>query len=249
MNNNKSVFFLSDFHLGIPDAKQSLIREQKIVRFLNNISTKASHIFLVGDMFDFWFEYKYVVPKGFVRLLAKLAELKEMGVEVHVFHGNHDLWQFGYLEQEIGCIVHDKAYEITLAGKKFYIAHGDGIGPGQQWFKFILSIYRNVFFQRLFAFVHPYIGITAARWFSSRSRDKHAINDEKYLGDEKEFHVLFAKELVSRVQFDYIVLGHRHLPMEKQISDSCTLVNLGDWITHFTYAEFDGEKLQIKKFE
>lgn len=150
---HKKIYFASDFHLGIPDHASSLEREKRIVRWLDEVSRDASDIYLVGDLFDFWFEYKTVVPKGFVRLLGKMAEICDRGVQLHIFHGNHDLWMFGYLEKELGCKVYAKPVTIELSGNIFHIAHGDGLGPGQYWFKFILSIYRNYFFQRLFAFV------------------------------------------------------------------------------------------------
>jgi UDP-2,3-diacylglucosamine hydrolase len=199
-------------------------------------------------MFDFWFEFKTVVPKGFVRLLGKLAELTDSGIKVHVFHGNHDLWQFGYLEKEIGCTVHAKPITTNLLGKIFHIAHGDGLGPGQKRFKFILSLYRNYYFQRLFAFFHPNIGIAFANWFSHRSKQQTFGEYPEYLGDDKEYLVMYAKEIVAKQPIDYFIFGHRHLPFDKIVGNS-HVVNLGDWMGYYTYAIFDGEQLELKTYE
>ncbi len=248
MITNKKIYFASDFHLGIPDHASSLAREKKIVSWLDSIRDDALEIYLVGDLFDFWFEFDKVVPKGFVRLLGKMAELCDAGIPVHVFHGNHDLWMFGYLEQEIGCKVYSKAIIKELNGKKFYIGHGDGIGPGQKWFKFLLSVYRNYFFQRLFAFFHPSVGINIANWFSRRSRQKTFEGNNAYFGDDKEYHILFAAEYLKRNEIDYFVFGHRHLPMDKLVGKA-RIINLGDWIKYNSYAVFDGEKVELKRYE
>ena len=244
----KKIYFASDLHLGIPDHASSLEREKRFVRFLDSIKHDAAEIYLVGDLFDFWFEFDKVVPKGFTRLLGKLAELCDAGIPLYIFHGNHDLWQFGYLEKELGCTVYAKPIVREFNGKKFYIAHGDGIGPGQKWFKFILGIYRNYFFQRLFAFFHPSIGITTANWFSNRSKQNSFEHNTEYFGDDKEYHLLFAKEYLKQEKIDYFILGHRHLPMDKIVGDA-HVINLGDWMTYNTYVVFDGEKLELKKYE
>lgn len=245
----QKIYFASDFHLGIPDFESSLKREQKIVRWLDSIKHDAQALYLVGDIFDFWFEFKTVVPKGFTRLLGKLAELSDSGIELHLFHGNHDLWQFGYLQKELGATIHSKPTHFTLNGKSFFIAHGDGLGPNQRWFKFILGIYRNYFFQRLFAFFHPNIGIRIANWFSNRSKQHTFNQNASYLGDDKEYLMVFAKSyLEQHPTTDYFVFGHRHFPFNKKIDDA-TVMNLGDWIGYHTYAVFDGENLELKKYE
>jgi UDP-2,3-diacylglucosamine hydrolase len=248
LSTKKNIYFASDFHLGIPDYASSLEREKRIVRWLDSIKNDAAEIYLVGDLFDFWFEYDKVVPKGFTRLLGKMAEICDAGVPMHVFHGNHDLWMFGYLEREIGCIVHAKPIIKELNGKKFYIAHGDGLGPGQKWFKFILSVYRNYFFQRLFAFFHPSIGVSIANWFSHKSKQNYFEENAHYYGDDKEFHMLFAKEHLQHNPIDYFILGHRHLPMDKIIGNA-HVINLGDWMSYYTYAVFNGEETVLKTFE
>lgn len=243
----KKIYFASDFHLGVPDYSHSLEREKRIINWLNSIERDAQAIFLVGDLFDFWFEYRHVVPKGFVRLLGKLAQLADKGIDIHLFHGNHDLWQFGYFEQELGCAVHNKPIAVIINQKRFHIAHGDGLGPGQHWFKFILSIYRNSFFQRLFAFFHPYIGISIAQWVSNRSKQKTFDANKNYLGDEQEYLILYTKKLLTAERFDYCIYGHRHLAFEKNI-DTTTVVNLGDWFNANTFAEYDGNNLSLHTF-
>ncbi len=248
MTIHKKIYFASDFHLGVPDHTSSLVREKKVVSWLDSIKHDAAEIYLVGDLFDFWFEYNLVVPKGFVRLLGKLAELTDAGISIYLFHGNHDLWQFGYLEKEIGCTVYSKAIVKEFNGKKFYIGHGDGIGPGQTWFKFLLGIYRNYIFQRLFAFFHPSVGITIANWFSDQSKKKSYESNSEYYGDEKEYHMLFAKDYLEIEKVDFFIFGHRHLPMDKIIGNA-HVINLGDWITYNSYAVFDGEKVELKKYE
>jgi UDP-2,3-diacylglucosamine hydrolase len=243
----KKIYFASDFHLGVPNQAASLEREKKIVAWLNQIQADAAEIYLVGDLFDFWFEFKHVVPKGYVRLLGKLAQLSDSGIRIHVFHGNHDLWQFGYLEKEVGCIVHAQPLCCTLMNKTFYIAHGDGLGPGQKWFKFILSIYRNRFFQRLFAFFHPYIGISVAQWFSAKSKHHTLATDQQYLGDDKEYLVQHALITHKAKHVDYFIFGHRHLAFDKQIQQT-RIINLGDWFAQYTYVVFDGNNVELKKF-
>lgn len=245
---HKKIYFASDFHLGIPDHASSLEREKRIVRWLDEVSRDASDIYLVGDLFDFWFEYKTVVPKGFVRLLGKMAEICDRGVQLHIFHGNHDLWMFGYLEKELGCKVYAKPVTIELSGKIFHIAHGDGLGPGQYWFKFILSIYRNYFFQRLFAFVHPNIGIGIANWVSHRSKLKTFDANTAYLGDDKEYLMLYAQSMQEQQHIDYFIFGHRHLPFDKTLNNS-RVINLGDWMGYNTFVVVDGDSVELKHYE
>ncbi|MES2558514.1 MAG: UDP-2,3-diacylglucosamine diphosphatase [Bacteroidota bacterium] len=249
MSIRNKIYFASDFHLGVPDHASSLEREKRVVRWLDEVSKDASDIYLVGDLFDFWFEFKAVVPKGFTRLLGKMSEISDKGINLHVFHGNHDLWMFGYFEQEIGCKVYPKPVTVELLGKKFHIAHGDGLGPGQTFFKFILGIYRNYFFQRLFAFFHPNIGITVANWFSHRSKQQTFTEDQVYLGDDKEYLMLYAKEQVKQDDtIDYVILGHRHLPFDKKMGET-HVINLGDWMRYNTYVVYDGKTVELKTYE
>lgn len=243
----KNTYFISDFHLGIPNHEESAIREKLIVSFLNSIKPQCAELYIVGDIFDFWFEYKTVVPKGFVRLLAKLAEFVEDGIPVHIFHGNHDLWQFGYLEQEIGCKVYSKPIIKTIAGKKLYIGHGDGLGPKQHKFKFILSVYRNYFFQRLFAFFHPNIGIGLANYFSQKSKEETYSDNHAFYG-ENEFLIQHARNFLKHEHIDYFIFGHRHLPMMYRLNKRSNYVNLGDWIEYNTYLQVSENEIIIKSY-
>ncbi len=243
----KKTYFVSDFHLGIPSFEESAVREKRIVSFLNSIKPNCNELYIVGDIFDFWFEYKTVVPKGFVRLLAKLAEFVEDGIPVHVFHGNHDLWQFGYLEKEIGCKVYAKPIIKTIAGKKLYIGHGDGLGPKQHKFKFILSVYRNYFFQRLFAFFHPNIGIGLANYFSRKSKEETYSDNHAFYG-KNEFLIQHARNFLQHEHIDYFIFGHRHLPMIYKLNNQSNYINLGDWIDYNTYLELDENEVSIKSF-
>lgn len=244
----KSVYFLSDFHLGAPDHSASLQREKKIVSFLNTVQHQASAIFLVGDMFDFWFEYKFVIPKGYVRLLGKLAEITDSGVPVYFFVGNHDMWMRGYFEKELNIRVYFEPEIFILNGKKFFVAHGDGLGPGDHKYKFMKSVFRSRFCQWLFGSLHPSWGIGMANFFSQASRKKTGNNDKIFLGEENEWLIIFSRQVLAKEHFDYFIFGHRHLPMDIKLTDSSHYINLGDWINSFTYAEFDGSKTQLKKF-
>lgn len=245
----KRVYFASDFHLGIPNRTESLERELRIIRWLNLIQPDCAALYIMGDIFDFWFEYKLVIPKGFVRLQAKIAEFRDKGIPVYFFHGNHDLWQFGYFEEELGVKVYSKPIQEEILGKQFYLAHGDGLGLGQTKFKFILAIYRNYFFQRLFAFFHPSIGIGIANWMSAESKKKTFDGNFQFFG-EKEHLIQHCRLLLNQgVKADYYLFGHRHLPMIYDLGNGANYVNLGDWIGFNTYAVFDGKQLKIETFE
>lgn len=243
-----NIYFASDFHLGIPDAARSLEREKRIVRWLDSIAPSASEIFLVGDLFDAWFEYKRVVPKGFTRLIGKIAQLTDSGIKVHVFTGNHDMWMFGYLEQEAGVKLYHAPIEREWNGKKFLIGHGDGLGPGDRGYKFIKKIFRNKACQWFYARLHPNFGLGMAEYFSRKGYDKKE-DQRKYLGDDKEYLVLYCKEVLQQKHIDFFVFGHRHLPLDKPVGASSRYINLGDWIVYNTYAVFDGNDLQLNVFE
>lgn len=242
----KKIYFLSDFHLGAPDYHKSLEREKKIVRFLNEIEESASEIFILGDMFDFWFEYKNVVPKGFVRLLGTLAQLSDNGIKLHFFIGNHDMWMKSYLQQELNMSVYFHPKEFLLNGKSFLIGHGDGLGPSDHGYKFLKKVFRNPVCQSLFGSLHPYAGINIANYFSRKSREKTGSSDQVFLGEENEWLVLYAREQLKIRHYDYFVFGHRHLPLEIKLTETSTYINLGDWITHFTYAVLDGQKMKLE---
>lgn len=243
----KKIYFASDFHLGVNGVHSSIEREKLVVKWLSEIEKDAAEIFLVGDLFDFWFEYKRAVPKGFVRLQGKIAELTDKGIPVHVFIGNHDMWMFDYLPAELGVKMYREPIEREWNGKKFFIGHGDGLGPGDKGYKFIKKIFRNRFCQWCFARLHPNFGIGLANYFSRRSRKK-TKHENHFLGDEKEFLVQFILEKEKTKHFDFYIFGHRHLPIEKVLGNS-KYINLGDWIEFYTYAVFDGEKTELKKYE
>lgn len=248
MQQDKKIYFASDFHLGVPDYASSLEREKKIVRWLDTIKHDAEEIYLLGDVFDFWFEYKRVVPRGYVRLLGKIAELTDSGIPIHWFTGNHDMWIFDYVPKELNVIMHRAPIQKEYNGMKFYIAHGDGLGPGDHGYKFIKKVFASTTCQWLFARIHPNLGMRIANYWSGKSRIATGNYEEKYLGDEKEFLVLYSKEILAKEHFDYLIFGHRHLPLDVRIGNS-RYVNLGDWVNYFTYAIFDGNDLKQLKFE
>lgn len=245
----KKIYFLSDFHLGAPNHEASLVREKRIVRFLDEIKNDAAVIFILGDLFDFWYEYKKVVPKGFVRILGKLAELTDSGIIIHFFVGNHDMWMNGYFEKELNIKVFYDPEEFEFNGKKFLIGHGDGLGPGDHKYKFMKKVFRNKFSQWLFGMLHPASGIGLADYFSRKSRSATGNEDEKFLGEEKEWLIVYSRELLQKKHFDFFVFGHRHLPIDFKLDDKSVYINLGDWIKYNSYAEFDGQNIQLKYYK
>lgn len=240
------IYFASDFHLGIPDHAASLEREKRIVRWLESIRADAEAIYLLGDLFDFWFEYRDVVPAGYVRLLGKLAELKDAGIRIEVFTGNHDLWMFRYFEKELQIPVHHHPLTVEHYGKKFFLAHGDGIGPGDRGYKFMKKIFTNRICQMFFSWLHPWIAFRIATFFSDTSRTYS--REEKFLGEDREWQVLFAKDMLQRTHFDYFIFGHRHIAIMLPLENNATYINLGDWLIHNSYVVFDGEKASLLYF-
>ena len=206
-------------------------------------------IFIVGDLFDFWYEYKKVVPKGFVRILGKLAELTDSGITIKFFVGNHDMWMNGYFEKELNIEVFHHPEEFSFNGIKFLIGHGDGLGPGDHRYKFLKKIFRNKISQALFGMMHPSWGIGLADYFSRKSRAKTGKEDEHFLGEDKEWLIAYCKEVLEKKQVDYFIFGHRHLPIDFRLSDRSRYINLGDWIRYYSYAEFDGEAVSLKYHE
>ena len=246
----KKIYFASDFHLGTPDHSSSQERERRILRWLQMIEADAEAIFLVGDIFDFWFEYKTVVPKGAVRLLGKLAELHDKGIAIHFFTGNHDIWMFDYFPTEIGITVHTAPLQITLKGKHFFIAHGDGLGPGDYGYKRLRKIFTNRFCQWLFGWLHPDLGMRLANKSSSVSRTAQK-EPEVFLGKDKEWLLLYSNRKLQQLpETDFFIFGHRHLPLDILLdNDESRYINLGEWFSYNTYAVFDGEQLSLKAFE
>ena len=245
---NKKIYFLSDFHLGAPDAASSLQREKQVVRFLDEIKNDAAEIFLVGDMFDFWYEYRKVVPKGFTRLLGKLAELSDAGIPMHFFVGNHDMWMKDYFLKELNIPIYFEPKEFERNGKKFLIGHGDGLGPGDKGYKFLKKIFRNPVCMWLFGILPPYFGMGLADYFSRRSRAQTGASEEVFLGDDKEWLIIYSKEVLHKKNFDFFVFGHRHLAIDYRLSENSRYINLGDWIHYYTYAVFDGNNLELRSF-
>jgi UDP-2,3-diacylglucosamine hydrolase len=245
---SKKIFFLSDFHLGAPNAAASLEREKRIVRFLDEIKTEAHTIFIVGDMFDFWYEYKKVVPRGFVRLLGKIAELSDAGIAFHFFVGNHDMWMKDYLQQELNMPVYFEPKEFVFNDKKFLIGHGDGLGPKDHGYKALKKIFRNPVCQWVFGVIPPFIGMGLANYFSQKSRDADKGVEEVFHGEEKEWLVLYSKEVLTKNHFDFFIFGHRHLPIDFRLTDKSRYINLGEWMNFSTYAVFDGEQVYLKSY-
>lgn len=245
----KKIYFSSDNHLGAPSRAESLPREKKFVQWLDTVKKDAAAIFLLGDLFDFWFDYKTVVPKGHVRVLGKLAELSDSGIPIYFFVGNHDLWMRDYFEQELSIPTFRQPKEFTFNDIRFFIGHGDGKGPGDTGYKRMKKIFTNPFFNWCFRWLHPDLGVRLARHLSLKNKLISGVEDQKFLGDEKEWLAQYAKRKLESTHYDYFIFGHRHLPLKIQVSENSTYVNLGDWITHFTYGVFDGESFQLEEFK
>ena len=249
LQSGKKIYFASDQHFGVPDLQQSRIREEKFIRWLDSIRKDAQVLFLMGDLFDFWHEWKYVVPKGYIRVLGKIAELKDCGIDIYFFVGNHDLWMKNYFEVELGIPVffEKKYYEIN--SKKLLLAHGDGLGPGDKGYKRMKKVFTNPFAQWAFRWLHPDIAMKIANYMSQKNKMISGVEDQKFLGEDKEFLILYSKEKLKTEKIDYFVYGHRHLPMVLDLQKGAKYINLGDWISYFTYGVFDGEQFDLKKFE
>lgn len=245
----KKVYFASDNHLGAPTKKESLAREKKFVRWLDFVQKDAAALFLLGDLFDFWFEYREVVPKGFVRTLGKLAEISDAGIPIHFFVGNHDLWMKDYFKEELNIQVYHKPHVFQLNDKKFFIGHGDGLGPNDKGYKRMKKVFVHPFSKWLYRWLHPDIGVRLARHLSVKNKLISGDEDAKFLGEENEWLVQYAKRKLSQQHYDYFLFGHRHLPMEIQLNENSTYINTGDWINYYTYAIFDGEQLSLTTFE
>ena len=227
---------------------ESLPREKKFVQWLDHVKHDAAAIFLLGDLFDFWFEYKTVVPKGFVRVLGKLAEISDSGIPVYFFVGNHDLWMHDYFETELNIPVYHEPKEFTLNDKVFLIGHGDGKGPGDKGYKRMKKVFTNSFSKWLFRWLHPDLGVRLAQHLSVKNKLISGDEDKNFLGDENEWLAQYAKRKLELKHYDYFIFGHRHLPMEIKIGEGSTYFNLGDWINHYTYGSFDGVEFKLKEF-
>jgi len=247
LQNNRKIYFLSDIHLGTPNEQQSLQREKIVVRFLTSIANDAQAIFFVGDIFDFWFEYKHAVPKYFIRFFAKIIELRENGIDIYFIKGNHDLWMSDYLEQLLDIKLVEDRILLKANKKTFFITHGDGKGPGDTKYKTLKKIFTNPICKYLFSWVHPDIGIKIAQTWS-----RHSFTDpsmEVFKGEDKEWLIQYCKKKLTEKHFDYFIMGHRHLLMQIQLNENSEYINLGDWIVNCNYAVFDGKEMNLVKYE
>jgi len=247
MQTRNKIYFASDFHLGSYPLEKSEKREKAIVQWLDYIKTDAKELYLVGDIFDFWFEYSTVVPKGYIRFLGKLAELADLGIKITLFKGNHDMWMFGYLKNELNASIIDNELELNLDGNTFFIHHGDGLGPGDKKYKFLKKIFRSSICQWLFARLHPNLGIGIATRWSKHSR-LASNQEEKFLGEDKEWLIQYSKDVMHKKHYDYFIYGHRHLPYQFKLTNNSEIVNLGEWINFQTYAVWDGKSLKLEKW-
>lgn len=243
------IYFLSDSHLGVPGRKSSLEREKLLVRWFDDYSASAEAIYLLGDIFDFWFEYKKVVPKGYVRLMGKIASITDQGLPVHFFTGNHDMWVFKYFQEELGLTVHKKPIETTLYNKRFLIGHGDGLGPGDHAYKLMKKVFACRACQKLFSFLHPGFGIGIAQYFSQKSRLANKRKPELFKGENNEFLVQYCKEILAKQHFDYFIFGHRHLPLKIEIQPDVFYINTGEWLKEFSFASFDGKQMLLNTYK
>lgn len=245
----KSIYFASDFHLGVDSIQDSITRERKIVRWLNIISDDAEEIYLLGDVFDYWFEYGSVIPKGFSRLFAKIRELRDADIPIYFFTGNHDMWMFRYLKDEYGIPIYRDPIVKEIQGKKVFLAHGDALGPGDHGYKMIKKIFNNRACQIAYSMIHPTIGLWIMKRFSHQSR-MMTKEEELSFNIDKEWTVQFAQDHIIKNDIDIYIMGHRHLPIEYPLAnDKSIYFNLGDWLHHYSYGKMTDGKMQIKFFE
>ncbi len=234
-------------HLGLPDFEQSLLREKRFVQWLDKIKQDAQAIYLMGDVFDFWHEWKRCAPQGFTRFLGKLAEISDSGIPIYYFTGNHDIWVYNYLPREIGLHLIRGNQKADILGKKFFLGHGDGLGPGDRGYKLLKLVFTNKVMQWLFKRLHPDFSLWLGQTWSNSRRMMDRV--PVFFGEDKEWLILYSKEILEKDFFDYFIFGHRHIPGIYQIGEKSKYINLGDWVHHFTYGEFDGSRFELKKFE
>jgi len=245
----KHTYFASDFHLGVAAADDSITREKKIVRWMDQISDSVEEIYLLGDVFDYWFEYGSVIPKGFSRIFAKIRELRDAGIPMYYFTGNHDMWMFKYMEEEYGIPIYREPIIREIQGKKVYMAHGDGLGPGDYGYKVIKKIFDNGMCKWLYARIHPNTGLWIMKQFSHSSRAMTS-EEEKNFNVEKEWTLQYAQEHIkSHEDIDYYIMGHRHLPIQYSLTNNSEYINIGDWLYHYSYGKMEAGKLSIEFFE
>jgi len=245
----KKIYFASDFHLGVPDYNSSLQREKKLVAWLDQVKHDAHSIYLLGDIFDFWFEYRHAIPKGFIRLQGKLAELSDRGMPIYFFTGNHDMWMFDYFKSEMGIVIYREPQELIVNNLKLLVGHGDGLGAGDSVYKLLKAFFNSTICQWLFARLHPNLGISIAKIWSRQSRIANNAREEKFNGEDNEFLLAYCKELEKKHHHDFYVFGHRHLPLDLKVGESSRYINLGEWVHFNTYAVLGNNSMELKTFE
>lgn len=249
LTEGKKIYFCSDQHLGAPSDAESAVREKKFVQWLDSIKPDCQALFLLGDLFDFWFEYKEVVPRGFVRTLGKLAEFQDSGIPIYFFIGNHDLWMNDYLEKEAGAELFRNPQVFDINGKHFFIGHGDGLGPGDKGYKRLKKLFTNPLAQKMFYLLHPDFAVWLGKTTSRRNKYLSGDEDAVFESEDKEWLVQYARRKLETAHYDYFVFGHRHLPLRIRLNDNSEYLNLGDWIQYFTYAVFDGNDMEIISYK
>ncbi|MDR0790332.1 MAG: UDP-2,3-diacylglucosamine diphosphatase [Bacteroidales bacterium] len=241
-------FFIADIHLGTPTKEMSIEREKKVLRWLQSIEQEAKAVYLLGDIFDYWFEYRYVVPKGYVRLLGYLTLMADKGIEIHFFNGNHDLWTKDYFEKELGFIAHKEPIVKTIEGKVFYLAHGDGLDKTDKKYMLLRHIFTSRLNRYLYSLLHPYLATMIGKNLSKTSRKQHGKNDYIDRGDQEPIY-LFCKDYIKHNEIDFFIMGHRHIVADKPVGENSRYINVGQWITESYYAQFDGKELMLCEFE
>ena len=247
LNPSKRIYFCSDNHLGSPNRILSLEREKIFITWLDQIKTDAQAIFFLGDLFDFWFEYKKVVPKGFTRLFGKLAELSDSGIDLFFFVGNHDCWIGNYFEDELGINVFHKKVDLNIDNYNILIGHGDGLGPGDNKYKFLKLLFRNPILKKLFSFIHPDIGISLGSFLSQKNKILSG-SEKVFESEDKEMLFSYCKDVLKTKYYHFFIFGHRHIPLELDLGNNSKYFNTGDWITHFSYLVYDGTSFNLNYF-
>ena len=247
LNPSKRIYFCSDNHLGSPNRNLSLEREKIFITWLDQIKTDAQAIFFLGDLFDFWFEYKKVVPKGFTRLFGKLAELSDSGIDLFFFVGNHDCWIGNYFEDELGINVFHIKVDLNIDNYNILIGHGDGLGPGDNKYKFLKLLFRNPILKKLFSFIHPDIGISLGSFLSQKNKILSG-SEKVFESEDKEMLFSYCKDVLKTKYYHFFIFGHRHIPLELDLGNNSKYFNTGDWITHFSYLVYDGTSFNLNYF-
>ena len=247
MSERKNIYFASDVHLGSPALTNNKERETLFIRWLDSIHDDVAELYLLGDIFDFWFEYKKVVPRGFTRVLGRLADLSDNGIPVHFFTGNHDLWIFDYLPSETGAVIHKEEFITDIFGKKFFLAHGDGLDPDDKGYNLLKGIFTNKTMQWIFSRLHPNFAFYIAYSWSKNSRLSKLYQKEEFKV-KNECMYKFAESILNNIKIDYFIFGHRHRLANVEIGESGRFIILGDWITNFSYGVFNGKTFELKRF-